>query len=164
MKTIVHVLGAALLVSCFAGCRPHFEMFTAKDFVVLNESHPYDFRATTPDGLVIAVREFANNEERGDVEFWVRAIENMVRLDKGYALLEKKEVKTKKGLEGTQMRFGLDRESEAHVYIVTIFVTERRTLTGKKSRVYVVEAGGTEDLVERHQKQIDWSVAEFIAR
>jgi hypothetical protein len=162
MKMTIRYSCLALALFAVAGCRPHFEMFAAKDFVELGEGYPYDYRATTPDGLVMGVREIKNDEERGDVEFWVRAIENEMRLNKGYALLDKKEVKTKKGLTGTQIRFGLDREDTAHVYLITVFVTERGTLTGKKSRVYVVEAGGTEDLVKRHQKQIDWSISEFI--
>lgn len=164
MMKKVPFLVASFCVLLVVGCRPHFEMFAAKDFVVLGESYPYDFRATTPDGLVLAVREFDNSRERGDIEFWVRAIENELRLDKGYALLDKSEVKTKKGLTGTQLRFGLDREEQAHIYIVSVFVTERGTLSGKKSRVYIVEAGGSEALVKQHQKQIDWSLSEFVAR
>lgn len=164
MKELIRLALALLALSSVACSSTHFEMFTAKDFVVLDESYPYDFRATTPDGLVLAVREFENDKERGDVAFWVRAIENELRHDKGYALLDKKEVKTKKGLVGTQTYFGLDREDEAHVYLVTVFVTERGTIGGRKSRVYIVEAGGTEALVKQHQKQIDWSVAEFLAK
>jgi hypothetical protein len=153
-----------LLLALAGACAPHFEMHTARDFIVLDESDQYDFRATTPDGLVIAVREFDNNRERGELDFWVKAIENQLRLDGGYALLDSKPITTKRGLLGTQLRFGLDREAEAHVYIVTVFVTERGTIVGKKSRVYVIEAGGREAHVKRHQAQLDWSVAEFVGR
>jgi hypothetical protein len=146
------------------GCQPHFHMFTAKDFVALEETYPYEFRAVTADGVVLAVREFENDKERADANFWVRAIENELRLDKGYALLKKSQIKTKSGLTGTQLRFGLDRDQEAHLYTVTVFVTERGTLMGKMSRVYVVESGGEEALVERHAAQLDWSLDEFIAR
>jgi hypothetical protein len=151
---------ALALLFLGSSCAPHFEIFTAKDFGVLEESYPYDHRATTPDGVVIGVRELKYKKEQGDLEFWTKAVENQLRLDSGYALLETKDVSTKKGLKGKQLRFGIDREGVAHRYQVTIFVTKR----GKKQRVYVIEAGGREELVRRHQAQIDWSIAEFIAR
>lgn len=135
------------------GCK-NFTMFTAKDFVVLKDSQPYDFRATTPEGLVMGVREFDNSAQHGELKFWTTAIESELRLDQGYALEKTSEVTTLQGQKGVQMRFGLDRDEVAHVYIVTVFATE--------SRVFVLEAGGTEALVKKHQAQIDWSVSEFL--
>lgn len=160
----------AILLAAFGfalgttGCGPHFTVTTPKDFVVLDESRPYDFRATTPDGLVLAVREFENDKERGDAGFWVRAIENELRIDKGYALLKTDEIKTRSGLTGTQLRFGLDRENEAHEYIVTVFVTFRGTIGGKRSSVYVLEAGGSAVLVEQHRAQIQDAILGFDGR
>src|SRR5690606_5695560 len=130
-----------------SSCAPHFEIFTAKDFGVLPEAYPYDYRATTPDGVVIGVRELKYKKEQGDIEFWAKAVENQLRLDSGYALLETKNVATKKGLSGKQLRFGIDREGVAHRYLVTMFVVKK----GKKQRVYVIEAGGREELVRAHQ-------------
>ena len=151
---------ALVLLALGSGCAPHFEVFTAKDFGVLPQSYPYDYRATTPDGVVIAVRELKYKNEQGDLEFWAKAVENQLRLDSGYALLETKDVSTKKGLRGRQLRFGIDREGIAHRYLVALFVVKK----GKRQRVYVIEAGGREELVRAHQTQIDWSISEFIAR
>lgn len=134
------------------GCQ-HFTMFTAKDFVVLEDSYPYDFRATTPEGLVMGVREFDNSKQHGELKFWTAAIENELRLDHGYALEKTSEITTLQGKKGTQLRFGLDRDDVAHVYVVTVFATD--------TRVFVLEAGGTEQLVKKHQAQIDWSISEF---
>jgi hypothetical protein len=146
---------------CALACGPHFKISAPKNFVVLDQSVPYDFRATTPDGLVLAVREFNNTKEHGDLGFWVQAIANELRLDKGYALLKKAEVKTRSGLSGTQIHFGLDRENEAHEYIVTVFVTGK---ADSKSRVYLVEAGGTAAQVEHSRKAIDEAIAGFDGR
>lgn len=161
MKSLLSGSVIALAIFSSVACGPHFTITAPQEFVVLTESVPYDFRATTPDGLVLAVREFDNNKERGDVEFWVKAIENELRLDKGYALLGKTAIKTRSGLSGTQMRFGLDRENEAHEYLVVLFVTGKAR---GKSRVYVVEVGGTSAQVQQSQKAIAWAIAGFDAR
>lgn len=141
-------------------CSPHFHLPTASDFGVLDESHPYDFRAATPDGLVMAVRELHYENKQGELPFWVKAIKNEVRNERGYSLLEEKDVTTKRGLSGTQLHFGMDREGEPSEYIVTVFALERR----KKVRLYVVEAGGSQALMKAHRAQIDWSISEFVAR
>ncbi len=144
-----------ILVAAFSsGACKDFTVFTAKDFVVLKDTEPYDFRATTPEGLVIGVREFDNSSQHGELKFWTTAIENKLRLDQGYALEKTTAVTTLQGQEGVQMRFGLDRDEVAHLYIVTVFATD--------DAVFVLEAGGTEALVEKHQAQIDWSVSEFL--
>jgi len=161
MKKLLSRLAIATAVLSAVACGPHFTISAPQDFVVLEQSVPYDFRATTPDGLVLAVREFENTKEHGDMGFWIKAIENELRLDKGYALLEKTDIKTSSGLSGTQMRFGLDRENEAHEYLVTLFVTGKAK---GKSRVYVVEAGGNAAQVEQSRKAIKEAILGFEAR
>ncbi|HXS18561.1 MAG TPA: serine/threonine protein kinase [Polyangiaceae bacterium] len=141
-------------------CGPHFQITAPADFVVLDQSVPYDFRATTPDGLVLAVREFDNSKEHGDLGFWVKAIENELRLDKGYALLKTADLKTKAGLGGKALHFGLDRENEAHEYLVVVFVTGHPQ---GKSRVYLIEAGGAAAQLETSRKAIDQAIADFEA-
>ncbi len=147
-------LALMLAVALLSGACKDFTVFTAKDFVVLEDTEPYDFRATTPEGLVIGVREFDNSSQHGELKFWTTAIENKLRLDQGYALEKTTAVTTLQGQEGVQMRFGLDRDDVAHLYIVTVFATD--------DAVFVLEAGGTEALVKKHQAQIDWSVSEFL--
>lgn len=159
-KMTLRFLALSTLLAWGAACTPHFKLPTADDFGVLAESYPYDFRAVTPDGLVMAVREFKYEKKQGELPFWVKAIENEVRSARGYALLEQKSVTTKGGLTGTQLRFGMDRDGEAHEYIVTVFAVDK----GKKLRLYVLEAGGREALVRAHRRQIDWSIDEFVGR
>lgn len=141
-------------------CAPHFRIPTASDFGVLEESHPYDFRAVTPEGVVMAVRELHYDKQQGQLAFWIKAIKSEVLHARGYALLEEKSVRTRRGLTGTQLRFGMDREGEPNEYVVTVFAIERR----KKMRLYVLEAGGSQSLLQAHRAQIDWSISEFVAR
>lgn len=162
MKPLLsHLLVASALLLLCVACGPHFQITAPQGFVVLDQSGPYDFRATTPDGLVLAVREFDNTKEHGDLSFWVEAIQNELRLDKGYALLQKSAVKTNSGLAGKAMHFGLDRENEAHEYLVVIFVTGHAKA---KSRVYLIEAGGTAAQLKESRRAIDQAVADFDAR
>ena len=92
MKSLLsHLLVACALLSGTA-CGPRFQITAPRGFVVLDQSEPYDFRATTPDGLVLAVREFENTKEYGDLSFWVEAIQNELRLDKGYALIRESDI------------------------------------------------------------------------
>jgi hypothetical protein len=157
---------SVLLTLCclLAGCGAPFQITADPSFIVLDDSYPYDYRATTPDGLVLAVRKFENTRPHGDLDFWMKAIENRLRLDEGYALLNSEEIRTSSGLRGRRLDLGMDRDEQTYIYWVTVFVTERRALLKKKSRVYVVEVGGTQEQVRAHQVKLEASLAGFIAR
>lgn len=145
---------AASLVA-FASCRP-FVPATPPGFVELEDRYSWnEYRATTADGVVIGIRAF-DNEPKGELAFWVRAIENRMRDAGGYALLEKKDVKNRGGLTGTELRFGHDEGDEPYLYRVSIFVDEKR--------VYLVEAGGSKAQMERQVEQIDWAIKNFLQR
>jgi hypothetical protein len=146
---------AAVLLSSIACGRP-YTAATPEGFVELDEDH-YDknaneYRASTADGVVLGVRAY-ENDPTVDLSLAVRALENRVRLGEGYALLEKKETTARDGTKGTTLRFGHDEPSGTHLYYVTIFVTD--------DWVYLVEAGGKKDLVEKAQKSIDWATTNF---
>jgi hypothetical protein len=140
-------LGLPLTVALFlaaSGCAPL--LTTPAGFVELDERRTqYDYRATTADGLVIAARKI-DHDPKGSMEFWVQAIENEMRNRGGYALLGKTPVKTKRGLAGTQLRFGHDQGREPHLYYIVIVVTE--------GDLYLLEAGGTKALLEKNAAQI----------
>ena len=114
----------------------------------------YDYRATTPDGVVLAVRALPN-EPRGDESFWSQAIEGRLRHRGGYALLDSRSVKSADGVAGKQLRFGHDEGARPHLYYLTLFVTE--------DHIFLVEAGGAKDLVERETAKIDAFVSGFVA-
>lgn len=144
------VLGASQLLS--AGCAP---LMNAPPGFVEVEGEPYSFRASNADGLVIAVREIAH-DPKADSAFWVRAIENELRLGRGYALLTVQDVQTAKGLQGKQLRFGHDEGATPHLYWVAVFVTD--------AKLYVVEVGGTKELVETNETLLARAIRDLNAR
>jgi hypothetical protein len=149
------VLALAAGVAMFASCRP-FVPATPPGFVELEDRYSrLEYRATTADGVVIGIRAF-DNEPKGERAFWVRAIENRLRDAGGYALLEKRDVKNRGGLTGTELKFGHDEGDEPYLYRLSIFVTD--------DRVFLVEAGGNKPQLERQTEQIDWAIRNFLQR
>ena len=147
------LFGAGLLLG---GCGTSFEAATPPGFVELDEADSaYAYRAMTADGLVIAVREI-EHEPQGELSFWARAIENRLRQRGGYALLDTRSITCRSGQTGTQLHFGHDEGSRPHLYTVSLFVTD--------DTIYVIEAGGTKELMEKHADQIDWAVKNFMIR
>ena len=149
-RTVAFVT-TALAASLFAACTS-FTAVTPKGFVELDDQELYDYRATTADGLVIGVREMDNDPE-GELDFWARAIENQLRNNGGYALLETREVKSKDGVTGKQFRFGHDEGKTPHLYYIAIFVTP--------DTIQILEIGGTKELVTKHAAEVDFAVANF---
>ncbi len=155
MKRWMLLLGALAALSVSAGCRP-FKPATPPGFVDFSEKYQDgEYRSTTADGLVLGVRAF-DNEPKGEIGFWLRAIENRMRDTSGYALLETRDVKDLNGNAGKQLRFGHDESSVPHLYYVTVFVND--------DHVFLLEAGGTKDLVEKHADQIEWSITNFLPK
>lgn len=146
------VLAATALV----GCGRPYEVATPTGFVDLQDRYDDregdEYRATTADGVVIGVRAY-DNEPYAERTFLVRAIENQLRLGRGYSLISTKEVSAKDGTKGTQLRFGHDEPTGPHLYVLTIFTDE--------DYVYLHEAGGKKELVEKAEASITWSLAEL---
>lgn len=145
------IVAAAFAASLLAACT-NFTAVTPKGFVELEDQELYDYRATNADGLVIGVREM-DNEPEGELDFWARAIENQLRNNGGYALLETREVKSKDGVTGKQFRFGHDQGKTPHLYYLSVFVTE--------DTIQLLEIGGTKELVTKHAAEVDYAVANF---
>lgn len=149
-----HSFALLLLVTAATafGCGTPFEPATPQGFVELPDPQQYDYRATTADGLVIAIRAL-DHEPRGELAFWLKAIENEVRDHKGYALLETRDVKNVQGLSGKQLRFGYDEGKKPHLYYVTLFVTD--------SELFLIETGGDKELMLQKAQELDWAVQNF---
>ncbi len=146
-----------LCLLLLTACGHSFQAATPPGFIELEnqDDYGYAWRATTADGVVLAVREI-DNDPKGPIEFWTRAIENSMRQRGGYALLGQGDVKNAQGLTGKQLRFGHDEASKPHLYTVTVFVTD--------SHIYVLEAGGTKEQMQAQAKQIDWWVRSFTGK
>lgn len=150
----LHAMWLATAIA-LAGCHASFTTSAPKGFIELDEPmSDFDFRATTADGLVIAVREIDHDPE-ADLNFWARAVENAMRQRGGYAMLGTSDRKIADGLAARQLRFGHDEASKPHLYLVTLVVTS--------SVIYVLEAGGDQALVEQRARDIDAWIAGFKA-
>jgi hypothetical protein len=148
------LLVAALGLS--AGCGRPFVPATPQGFLDLGERYPDgEYRATTPDGVVIAIRAY-DNDPRGELSFWSRALERRMRESGGYALIDKRDVACRGGLTGVEMRFGHDEGKEPYLYAIALFVTDKK--------IFVIEAGGTKAEMTRQDAQIDWAVRNFAQR
>lgn len=137
-----------------AGCGGHdFFVAAPPGFVELEKQEPsFDYRATSADGVVIAVRQI-EHKPKGDQAFWVQAIKNRMREKAGYALLQASEVTTKSGMKGTKLQFGHDENGQSMLYTVTLFVTE--------DYIFLLEFGGTKEEINRQGKYLDWVIENF---
>ena len=152
----------ALLLSVgfsFAGCAK-FAIDTPSAMVELNESSysNYDYRATTPDGVVVGVRvermkEGSGNTPVGELEFWAESTQLRLRTLGGYALLDESEVTSANGVDGIQLRFGRDQDDSPYTYWVTLFVTTKF--------IHAIEAGGRRDLFEAAQSDIETAIQSY---
>lgn len=146
---------AAVALLLAAGCST-FKVSTPAAFVELPDQEPnYDYRATTHDGVVVSVRSL-DNDPRGDEAFWTRAVEQRVRHQGGYALLENRAVTARDGLTGRQLRFGHDEGARPHLYNIAMFVTHKR--------IYLIETGGSRDAVQREAPKLEAFVSQFEPR
>lgn len=158
---------ALLLASCVvvaalaSGCAP-YQIATPDGMIALTESRwsPYDYRATTPDGVVVGVRHVRMYEggatPPADLEFWVEATKLRLRTTAGYALLEENVVTSADGTAGVRLAFGRDDEGQTYRYDVTLFVTEKF--------VHVIETGGAEDLFESSEPTLSEAVESYAIR
>lgn len=148
------LVGFVALGLSVSACGGHdFYVAAPPGFVELEKQEPsYDYRATSADGVVIAVRQI-KHEPKGDQAFWVQAIKNRMREKAGYALLGASEVTTKSGLKGTQMNFGHDEKGQSMLYTLTVFVTE--------DHIFLVEFGGSRDEMTRQGQYLTWVIENF---
>ena len=146
MRSLVYAL-VALASVALAGCGHPFDVQAAPGFVPLDNQAAYDWRATTPEGIVVAVR-VVEDEKRGDIAFWTDAVTLQLRDVSGYALLDSAEVTSLDGTKGRMLKFGHDEDGKPFVYWVSIFAAQ--------SRLFLVETGGAKDAFDRARPNVEW--------
>jgi hypothetical protein len=148
MTGISRLLACALFLLLAACSRRGFDAKPAPGFVELKEEgSPYDFRAVAPEGVAVAVRA-VSLDEPSDLGFWERAVALRMRELEGYALASSRDVKSADGLPGKELVFGHDEEGKPFLYRVRVFVDGKR--------LFVVEAGGAKEQMERFASSVDW--------
>ena len=152
------LFGLALLVAAglsAAGCGKPFDVKTAPGFVPLENQVAYDYRATTPEGVVVAVR-VVEDEKRGDLAFWTEALTLQLRDVSGYALLETVDVASRDGTPGRLLKFGHDEDGKPYAYWIRIYPAQ--------GRLFLVEAGGTKPAFDRALPTVDWAMKNIRVR
>src|SRR4051812_12894005 len=88
---------ALVFALCLIGCGRSFVPATPPSFVELKDQAPnYDYRSITAEGMVLAIRDM-ENDPRGDLAFWVKAVEQRMRTLGGYALIDSRPVECQGG-------------------------------------------------------------------
>ena len=147
LRAVCMLLGALAVALSLTGCGRPFKVETAPGFIELTGQDEYAYRATTPDGVVVAVR-VVEDENRADVDFWAKAVTLEMRDVSGYALLGSRDVTSRDGTKGKELRFGHDEDKKPYEYVVQLFAAQ--------NRLFVVEAGGTKEQMTRAHASIDW--------
>ena len=152
MRRIILTFAAALsLALSTAACSKGYVVETAPGFVKMTEDQaPYDWRAVAPEGVAVALR-VVKLDETADLPFWTQAVTLRMREMDGYSLLKSTDVKSRDGVTGKEVEFGHDESGKPFLYRVRIF------LAGKK--LYVLEAGGAKDQMDRYAPSVDWMFA-----
>lgn len=140
---------ACVVALSLAACGRPFKVQTAPGFVELEGQEPeYAYRATSPEGVVMAIKSIDVPEEKSNLDFWTKAVTLQVRDVQGYALVETKDVLSLDGAKGQQLRFGHDEDGKPFSYWVTLYYAS--------GRLFLVEAGGAKAAFERFVPSIEW--------
>jgi hypothetical protein len=115
-----------------------------------NTQPPYDWRAVAPDGVAVAMR-VVPLQDKADLAFWTHAVTLRMREMNGYALVDTREVKSRDGTAGKELVFGHDESGKPFVYRVRLYLGDKR--------LFVVEAGGTKEQMDRYAASVDWMLA-----
>lgn len=144
------LLALSLSLSLFgAGCSRGFDIKTPDGFAELDSSDDYRYRATSADGVVLAVRR-EKNDPKGSLQFWASAIGNELS-ERGYGTPETERVKSKDGTAGQRLEYKTHKNGRPNVLWITVFVSD--------SRIVVVETGGDAEHFKKVEKELATAVA-----
>jgi len=148
-RRLVAFLAVVALALATSGCGKPFDVKTAPGFVPLENQLDHDWRATTPEGVVVAVR-VVEDENRGDLAFWVHAITLQLRDVSGYALVHSTDTVSADGTKGKLLELGHDEDNKPFVYLIAIYLAQ--------GRLFLVEAGGPKEVFDRARSNVDWTM------
>lgn len=137
LPRITSTVASLVAVVALSACGPAAELSTPASFAELEDQDAFEYRATSAQGVVIAVRA-EDNEPRGNLDFWAGVLDAKLR-GQGYEPTSEPEssrVEAQGGLTGRVLSYSRTESRRAHRYVVAVFVTE--------DSVYLVEAGGDE--------------------
>ena len=136
-------IAIASICTLAGGC---VSMDTPRGYAELDDSYPFDFKAVSARGNVIALSEFDNEDDSVGLPFWAEAVEyQKVELD-GYKLISREELRTNADVFGTLFTFEVGEGPDAILYLIAVFVDG--------DDIYVVEAGGAVEAIEAEMDDI----------
>ena len=141
------VAALALVLLAQSGC---FRIDTPHGFARLPDAgRDYRVRAVSPEGAVLGVQVRENELEGGTAEFWAESLALTLTRNEGYALVERRRVRSADGHPGIQLELARSLKGVPFVYQVSVFATG-----GHAGRVYLVEAAAPRPLFERYRRAI----------
>lgn len=150
MKARLFFSAASFALALVACGRP-FDVKTAPGFLEVKTPSSYDYRAATPDGVVVGIRVIpVEGEGSDDLAFWTHAFTIQLRDVNGYALLESHDVQSLDGAKGKQLRFGHDDNGVQKIFWVTFFAEPKR--------LFIVEAGGEKVHFGEALSSVQWMI------
>jgi hypothetical protein len=151
VSRVCSLLLVAITALCAVGCAKGYAVETAPGFVKMaGDQQPYDWRAVAPEGVAVAVR-VVKLDEAADLPFWTQTVSLRMREMDGYSLLSTSDVRSRDGVAGKELVFGHDEAGKPFLYRVRIF------LAG--NHLYVAEAGGAKEQMERYANSVNWMFA-----
>lgn len=152
--TRIAILFTLLLSAAAPACTHGARLSTPSGFATLDEGGGYSYRATSAKGVVLATRTEPNSV-KANTEFWAETLDAKMK-DRGYvADGGGRNVKTQKGLAGTQLRYTTTKNGREHRYWVTVFATDKK--------VFVVEAAGDKEVFDKAAASVDTAIASLDA-
>lgn len=126
------LLPIASVLALLAGCTAVMDV--PQGYVRLRHPHPYDLKAVSARGNVIALTTRPNEDATADLAFWAQAVEHQkVDLD-GMRLAGRESIKSTRGRDGVLFQFEFGKGQGKATYLVALYVTPQRICT--------IEAGG----------------------
>ena len=128
----------AIALACVAlgGCAPAITMPPGFVAVENNQLGPYEQRAVSADGVVVALRKEAN-PKGATLDFWATAVRDELVTRRGYHLATEESVESISGTPGRLVTCTARRSGAEFTYLAAVYV--------EGSQVLVVEAGGKAD-------------------
>lgn len=118
------VAGSALLLF---GCASPFT--PPAGYVRVRDPRPYEAKAVSATGRVIALRSHANEDRSADLRYWSDAVEHQKTVVDGMRLVERSALRSDNGRDGTLFVFENGEGDGRVAYWVALFVTPDRIRT-----------------------------------
>jgi hypothetical protein len=127
-----------------------FEDITAKHWWQTHDTRSgYDYRAITPDGVVLAIRRF-ENDPKASIAYWSEAVQQRLRANGSYRVDSERDLSNHQGIPGHELTLKLGEGAAEQIY--------RVSLIEHGKWIYVLESGGSSAKVAQRTAAIDQAV------